>query len=1104
MKRDSIVENAYPLMMAGTPEALRRKLIGAKGDLRVWWRHFLALAREDGEWFGAYQPLAFLVTRDATFRKLAREAFMRFVEAEPDSGLSQEAQFHTHVVAAPLGRWAAFYDWVADTDLLRPVERRAFTAAAIAHANTFPMQQLHGRSPGFDNQVMSNAFACTAVGHVFGFKRGHDPQAQRLFGMGLAWLRNLLGTLPMGRYSGEGSAYNEQVVAPVALWSTLLYEDVTGEALFDGGLPPNREGIRGLLELLMRCVGPGGLLPPWDAYGCQRFTCRSVLTYLARRTRNPAALRLIRDTRCWERLAHPAWECDDRVWTLAWWPEDLPFDGPAEYDAWMDPLTAGALQDRATRTRVFQYWDECGGLPNCGRAEANPNALALEAHGATLLQDGVGTVDQTLTPLPAESILRYAGRERLERLARSWGLAGEEGLAQAARRAVMGNTGISNSLIFDDEDWFVPLAPARGLGEACHQVGPLQVLSSDASSYYKDRYDVTAVRRITALCGGTWCVTRDRVSAATDHRVTWQAFVPRSATATGTRVDAAAPVGVGLAILPEGAVTPGLALAPEFPSHGPLEPGATRIRYAGATEAGQYERAFCLLPYQTLAPEAGAPCVLEDGWETKFGGGRRRKIALRDAMLADPGQHPERPRVFHREFRLRQAGGAWRLRIAVGVQNLRCRINGQPAEPCLSVHGERWDGLTALAHVFDLTGKVRAGLNRLELEAPYRHGETIAGPVELLRPVAETPQAAFERLDPDVYAVTVDGRRDLLLLDNGRGLRDFAGGRTDATHAVATATATACIQATHFDGTRRFVLDARLPSDVAVIREGAKAPPTVELGTLTDNNSLSLKLPEGELRVETTGWLMLTWLPVKADPLSVRVRSDVARAVLVNGVTKGWIAAGEWLALTLEVPTATVAGRSGQTAASVYAAAFRHGSAAEKTLLDAVVGHDWEVALAATDALSLVGGTAAAGDTLLHVLEAEFNAPPDPPLKCWWAYSKMLHGPGPATPDTVTETPKGIKRWRLRRALVTALGRMGHRPAIPLLIRMLEKGADYFTLTSQIPVALARLGATEALPALERWHDHYEINTQRNARIAACYLRGEISRVEFETRIGPV
>jgi hypothetical protein len=422
----------------------------------------------------------------------------------------------------------------------------------------------------------------------------------------------------------------------------------------------------------------------------------------------------------------------------------------------------------------------------------------------------------------------------------------------------------------------------------------------------------------------------------------------------------------------------------------------------------------------------------------------------------------------------------------------------------LSTKGERWAGLTALAHVFDLTGKVRAGTNRVELETPYWHGETVAGPVELLRPVSAAPAMAFERAEPDLYAVTVDGRRDLLLLDNMSGLREFAGGRTDAKHALASAETTALLQATRFEGARRLTLDARLPSDVAVIREGVKAAPMVELGTLTDNNSISLKLPEGELRVETTGWLMLTWKPAKAGSLRVRVRSSIARAVLVNGETKPWIPAGEWRTLTLGVPSAPAGVTTAKSAAGAYGAALRQGSAAERALLGAVAGKDWETALAAIDALSLVGGTPAAGEALRLALEAEFAARPDPPLRCWWAYSKMLHGPGPATPDLVTEKPKGIKRWRLRRALVTALGRLGHRPAIPLLIRMLEDGNDYFTVTSQISVALVRLGAMEALPALERWHDHYEINTQRNARLAASVLRGDISRAEFETRIGPV
>ena len=111
----------FPLMMETRPLDLRRKLQDAKGDLAKWRDHFLGLARNDSEWFGYYQPLAYIVTGDDVFRKLTREMFMRFVDGVPEAELSQEAQYHTHVTSATLGRLAALYDWAVEMQMLNSV-----------------------------------------------------------------------------------------------------------------------------------------------------------------------------------------------------------------------------------------------------------------------------------------------------------------------------------------------------------------------------------------------------------------------------------------------------------------------------------------------------------------------------------------------------------------------------------------------------------------------------------------------------------------------------------------------------------------------------------------------------------------------------------------------------------------------------------------------------------------------------------------------------------------------------------------------------------------------------------------------------------------------
>ena len=65
-----------------------------------------------------YEVLAAVVTDDPLYRAIVRDAFMQYVEQREEAEMSNEAQYHTHVFAAPLGRWAIFYDWVADLGIL--------------------------------------------------------------------------------------------------------------------------------------------------------------------------------------------------------------------------------------------------------------------------------------------------------------------------------------------------------------------------------------------------------------------------------------------------------------------------------------------------------------------------------------------------------------------------------------------------------------------------------------------------------------------------------------------------------------------------------------------------------------------------------------------------------------------------------------------------------------------------------------------------------------------------------------------------------------------------------------------------------------------------
>jgi hypothetical protein len=201
----------------------------------------------------------------------------------------------------------------------------------------------------------------------------------------------------------------------------------------------------------------------------------------------------------------------------------------------MKPATAGALQDARTQTRLFQYWDPCGGAPHNGRSNVNPNAIDLQSRGLPLLLDGMPTLPAGLLHLDETALRHYLPEGLVEGLRRYLGQPETpEGLTRTLRHAVAGGIGDSNSLVVDGENWYVPLRSVGGQGLAVHDAGCLQVIESDSADYYRDRYDVTKATRISALVDGEIVLCLDDWASETPHRLTWQAFTwPEASQADG-------------------------------------------------------------------------------------------------------------------------------------------------------------------------------------------------------------------------------------------------------------------------------------------------------------------------------------------------------------------------------------------------------------------------------------------------------------------------------------------------------------------------------------------------------------------------------------------
>lgn len=1088
-----------PLLLLEPIDQLRRKLTDPASPLRPWWTHFLTLARQDPIFFSPWTIMAAVVTGEEQDRKLARQNFLRYVELGPEAMVAEDTHNHTHTASAPLGRWAIFYDWVADLGLFSSEEDAAIRATMLDHAYVFSLAQVQSRAARFDNQILSNAFACAAVGYVLGVRRGREPMGQRLMTAGVTWVEDVLRRLPEGGYSGEGSTYHEQVVLPLAMLASLLLRETTGRDVMSLGVAPDGRPVRELLETSFKMIGPTGLLPGWDHYGFQPATIRAGLALQARLSGDPAPLAVVRDLNLWTRLAHPAWEIDDRFWTLAWWPAELDAGAAAAppYRPWLIPTVAGALQSRDTRTRIFQYWDECGGIKESGRLQVDPNALTLEALNSLILLDGYGEIPADMIAFPANSVLPYLGKRAIETVQEyiksTWG--NDISDERAAAMCLDGSVGLSNTLIFDDENWYVPIGPKSGRGQALHAAGPLQALRSDAASFYVDRYDVTRVSRASLLVDGRYALVCDRVEAKSPHRVTWQAFLRRPARQEGQAAIVETPEQVRCDVIPlqEGELT-----LRELPNYPRMQAGSVRLQHTPAS-AKTHRIDVALIPQSRLTNVED----LSSGWERTIGQ-RRDTVDLTFAGLSDPMDQPGAPRLFRRRFEVKGLDGRRRfLEIARAVSSLEVKVNGKPVAPLWVQARGTWEGsATFLPWVFDITDALVEGTNEVTLSAVLFHGESVEGPVRLgVRAEPLTP--TVEREAQDAFRVTIDGKADRVLMDHEGGRVRWAGGWTDARFALLLASGeVAAGDATMLE----LPAGAGLPSGLTLHSQGpcdfAWRPERTTLARSSGAGMIALAWQGAHLGIDQGGCVNVTYHGDRPHRLTLEL--PLQRPVFVNGELIGRFGGPGSPAIDLYLPAAADEGAKGQAPASVaevFRLAESRGIDAGEALVAALGSGDWRVRAAAADALGRLAHRPAV-EVLLALFAQEEKTRSYPRLRRHWSWSKMLPIGHPGGPDPELPMPVGESRWRVKRAVVTALGKIGDPRAVAPLEAAMQRCDDFFTVTSQLAVALGRLGAPTSVPVLTRHLNHAEVNTKEHARLAVAVLTGAITRAQFEAAVG--
>ncbi len=143
----------------------------------------------------------------------------------------------------------------------------------------------------------------------------------------------------------------------------------------------------------------------------------------------------------------------------------------------------------------------------------------------------------------------------------------------------------------------------------------------------------------------------------------------------------------------------------------------------------------------------------------------------------------------------------------------------------------------------------------------------------------------------------------------------------------------------------------------------------------------------------------------------------------------------------------------------------------DRLLLAALDHPRWPLRAAAADALGRRGVLHAA-PRLRRMLAAEHTLPQD-----------LLY-PAPTAADDDRPPEERGKRWRLKAALIVALGRLRDREAVPLLRGIFADGHDFHAVYSVAAQALGRIGGAEAREVLRLAQAEQEHNTTLRVRAA--------------------
>lgn len=513
-------ELASPLFVAD-PAALADKIAKRSGVMATAWDRFTdRLATDDVFRRDNLFLLALLPdTPVQTLEEIAQ--LVRTMAGDLASTDPQDDRINNHTwCAAPFAlRAAAYATWLVHAGHWQLDDLAKVGDQLLGFCEQNAQNVLRTRVPTSDNQSMSLALTCTAVGHAFGTCDATRDRALQLRHDNFHRLITVLKLADEDGYLCEGSTYQSHVVTPLAMWTAALLEQMFGEEVLQSVWQPGGSSLLGILKFESLLWGPGHLQPGWDNHGWQPQINLAGIAFHAKATGQPQQLQRALDV--WDRDSYIAWCEDDRLWSLLYWPvEEVIAHNPTGLTSWALPHTAIALDDHDRRTRLMLCYDRCAeAMLSVSRNQTNPNHLLFEIDGKPMFGDGKRSGKSTLGLVPAD-IRPWLEPGQIPILTKqrgsveNWTASAEEGMV-----------GSANCIVIDHEETYFNARGSRGQLVYEQQDANSHIASADARAFYQPRYDLTrATRAIASTSQGPYWIV-DQLTAAASHAFTWNLYL---------------------------------------------------------------------------------------------------------------------------------------------------------------------------------------------------------------------------------------------------------------------------------------------------------------------------------------------------------------------------------------------------------------------------------------------------------------------------------------------------------------------------------------------------------------------------------------------------